>query len=73
MKNYTIKYKMHSADRVKEVSVLARNKEDAYDKAFYEEIPGIEDGDMAYSAWVSSVKYQNGSYRTFNTFEGKSY
>lgn len=67
---YTVEYKMYMADKVQTVSLLARNKADAYDRAVYEEIPRVE-GHIPYSAWVASVTYQNGNYRRFNTFEGK--
>lgn len=38
----------------------------------FEEIPKRE-GSNPYSAWVKSVTYNNGNYRTFNTFEGEPY
>lgn len=72
MKAYYVKYKTHSAGEVKGIGVLANSKVEAYDKAVYEEIPKVE-GATPYSAWVSSVTYNNGNYRTFNTFEGKAY
>ena len=70
MKNhvYHVKYKNHSADEVHGVDVLARNKEEAYDKDIYETLEN-----PPYSAWVSSVTYNNGNCRIFNTFEGKPY
>lgn len=74
MKAYTVRYKPYSggAFEEKEVSFLAKNKADAYDKAFYEIIPAIE-GELPYSAWVYSVTYNNGNYRIFNTSEGNAY
>jgi len=72
MKAYYVYYKMHSADDRKGIGFLANNKIDAYDKAVYELIPEKE-GSTPYSAWVHSVTYNNGNYRTFNTFEGKPY
>ena len=72
MKAYCINYKMYNADEVKSIQVLAENKEDAYDKAFYEIIPQ-SDGEIPYSAWVYSVTYKNGNCKIFNTFEGKPY
>lgn len=69
-KAYYVKYKMYEADRVHGIDFLASNKEEAYDKAVYEVIPQNEGG-TPYSAWVSSVTYNNGRYREFNTFEGK--
>lgn len=56
----------------KAVDVIAKSKYEAWDKAVYEVIPKIE-GELPYSAWVASVTYQNGNYRTFNTFEGNPY
>lgn len=56
----------------KAVDVIAKSKYEAYDKAVFEVIPKIE-GELPYSAWVASVTYQNGNYRTFNTFEGNPY
>lgn len=71
MKSYTVRYNLFGQTR-EWVSVLANNKEEAYDKAVYEEIPKIE-GELPYSAWVAAVTYNNGKYKVFNTFEGKPY
>lgn len=73
MKAYYVEYRMHSADEVHGVDLLAKNKADAYDKAVYEIIPEKEDGYFPYSAWVVSVTYQNGNRRRFNTNEGMPY
>jgi len=72
MKAYTVEYRLLGFDTVKSIAVLAKNKYDAYDKAVYEVIPEKE-GEHPYSAWVASVTYQNGNYKTFNTFEGNPY
>ena len=72
MKAYTVEYKMHPADKLKFVTVLAKSKEDAWEKATYEAIPERE-GTMPYSSWTAAVTYQNGNYRQFNTFEGKPF
>ena len=72
MKAYTVEYRTYSADKVKDVQVIAANKYDAYDKATYEIIPEIE-GYVPYSSWVASVTYNNGNYRRFNNFEGNAY
>lgn len=72
MKAYYINYKMHQHGEELGIDVLAKNKEDAYDKAVYESIPNRE-GRLPYSAWVSSVTYQNGNHKRFNTHEGKRY
>lgn len=69
---YSVEYKMHSADEIKRVSVIASNKQEAWDKATYEAIPEKEER-VPYSSWVDSVTYKNGNVRTFNTFEGKPY
>ena len=72
MRAYTVEYKLTSADEVRHISLLADSKEDAYDRAVYEDIPKRE-GEAPYSAWVFSVTYGNGNYKLFNTFEGKPY
>ena len=70
---YTVKYKMYEADQEHEISLLAINKADAYDKAVYELIPEKEET-LPYSAWVYSVTYQNGNYKLFKyTMEGYPY
>lgn len=70
MAAYYVKYRIGM--EVKGIDLLAKNKYDAYDKAFYELIPERE-GEMPYSAWVYSVTYNNGNYRRFNTCEGLPY
>ena len=72
MKAYYVRYKMYSADEVHWIQSPAENKLDAYEKAVYTLIPEKE-GSIPYSAWVSSVTYNNGNYREFNTFEGNPY
>lgn len=70
---YHIAYKMDGSwSSQKSVDVIASNKAEAYDTAFYEAIPAKE-GAMPYSAWVVSVTYQNGNSKSFNTFEGNPY
>lgn len=71
-KAYAVEFKLHSCGEIQMVSFLANNKEEAYDKAVYEEIPKVT-GEYPYSAWVKSVTYNNGRYRVFNTHEGKPY
>lgn len=71
MQAYYVEYRINGED-VKGISVPARNKYEAYDKAVYELIPKKE-GELPYSAWVVSVTYNNGNYRTFNTFEGNPF
>lgn len=66
---YTVCYKMHSADSIREKDVDARSKYEAYDKVAFEEI----DGEYPYSAWVKSRTFDNGRVQEFNTFEGKAY
>lgn len=69
---YHIEYKLHSADKIRSLDIVAKNKADAYDKAVYEAIPDREK-EMPYSAWLVSVTYNNGNYRRFNNFEGNPY
>lgn len=70
---YTVKYRMYEADQEHEISLLALNKADAYDKAVYEQIP-VNEGSTPYSAWVYSVTYNNGNYKLFKyTMEGNPY
>lgn len=69
---YSIEYRLYKNDEIKRIAICAGNKEEAYRKAVYKEIPIIEE-QLPYSAWVASVTYNNGNYRTFNTFEGKPY
>lgn len=71
MKAYAVRYRMIGSEE-KLIDLLANNKKEAYEKAFYEAIPERE-GEMPYSAWVSSVTYQNGNVRYFNTSEGNAY
>lgn len=72
MKPYTVAYKMHQAAEAENYYILANNKEEAWEKATFEAIPEKE-GAAPYSSWVAAVTYQNGTYKTFNTFEGKPY
>ena len=55
-----------------EVKVEAKNKYDAWDKAFYEVIPEIE-GHLPFSAWVAGVTYKNGKHKWFKSFEGNPF
>ena len=65
---YTVEYIEHESAPVQTVSVYAKNKEDAYVKAYFDVLQG-----QPYSAWVASVQYNNGKVRLFNTFSGKPY
>jgi len=65
MKAYTVDYTMTQYGEEKRISFLAKNKEDAFDKAIFEEIPKTE-GRCPYAAWVTGVTYQNGNYKSFN-------
>ena len=69
---YTVTYRLHSSSHFETISILASDRYDAYDKAVFEVIPNVC-GKSPYSAWVSSVTYQNGNYHRFNTFEGKPF
>lgn len=72
MNAYWVKYRLYECEKERGIQVAARNKADAYDKATYEDIPK-KHGKHPYSAWVSSVTYNNGNCRKFNTFEGNPY
>ena len=65
MRAYTIHYQLSEHGQIKEISFLAKNKLDAYDKAVYEIIPEMEKEPPFY-AYVYSVTYQNGNYKIFN-------
>lgn len=66
MKAYTVNYRLHPYDEHEtQISFLAQNKQDAYDKAVFEIIPQME-GESPYHAYVYSVTYQNGNYKIFN-------
>ena len=54
---YTVEYKLHSAGEVKFVDVIASNKAEAYDEAYWIAIPNKEH-EYAYSAWTASVTYR---------------
>lgn len=69
---YGVHYKMHSADRTHLIDVVAGSKAEAYYIAAFEAIKAKE-GSCPYSTWVSSVTYNNGKCRYFNTFEGNPY
>ena len=72
-KTYYVKYVMSfPSDETKGICVAAKSKEDAYYKATFEEIP-YKEGKHPYATWVSSVTYNNGNYKEFNTFIGKPY
>lgn len=72
MKTYHVRYRLFQWSEEEGIDVLANNKEEAYDKAVYETIYDKEEW-LPYSAWVESVTYNNGNYRTFNTSEGNAY
>ena len=65
MRAYTIHYYLSSGGEGKEITFLAKNRFDAYDKAVYEIIPEMEK-QPPYYAYVYSVKYQNGKQKIFN-------
>lgn len=73
MHTYYVEYRLDgNYSEVKGLHVAASSKADAYDKAVFEVIPAKE-GKHPYSAWVHSVTFKNGNYRTFNTFGGNPY
>ena len=72
MREYIVEYRMYLSDQVKNVKVIAKNKEDAYDHATYDLIPEKE-GSIPYAAWVRSMICKNGDEKFFNTHEGMPY
>ena len=72
---YHIEYYLDGAyeQSTRSICVCASSKEEAWEKATYEIIPEKEDGKIPYGAWVSSVTYQNGNSKRFNTWCGKPY
>ena len=70
---YDVSYRMYFGAEESHLCVIAGNKAEAYDTAFYEAIPKANEGCVPYSAWVTGVTYQNGNYRYFNTCEGLGY
>lgn len=73
MKAYMVNYYLDGAYE-EERSILspASNKYEAYDRAVYELIPEKE-GRIPFAAWVASVTYNNGNYKTFRSFCGNSF
>ena len=70
---YHIEYYLNGAfEEQRSICVAASSKFEAWDKAVYEIIPE-KDGRCPYSAWVASVTFQNGNYKTFNTSCGNPY
>lgn len=69
---YHVRYRKYQYNLEEGVDVIASNKAEAYDRAVYEIIPDTE-GVYPYSAWVSSVTYNNGNCHYFNTIEGYAY
>ena len=70
---YHIEYFLNGAyEEQRSVDVCASSKYEAWDKAVYEIIPE-KDGRCPYSAWVTSVTYQNGNSKTFNTSSGNPF
>lgn len=66
MRAYTVHYLLDGVfSEEKSVSLLARNKLDAYSKAVFEIIPKTENR-PPYYAYVYSVTYQNGNQKIFN-------
>lgn len=72
MKQYTVQYKLHRNDEIRQIVTSAKNKEDAYVQATFYDIP-YQTGEQPYSSWVHAVTHNNGNYQIFNTFEGKPY
>ena len=69
---YTVEYIVHKYGEVKRICFASGSKALAWEKAVFELIPK-EEGAQPYAAWVTSVTYQNGNERRFNTHCGKPY
>lgn len=70
---YFVEYRLDGIwSDVKGICVASSSKAEAYYKAVFEAIPAKE-GRSPWSAWVASVTFQNGNYKTFNTFGGNPY
>lgn len=69
---YHVRYHLWQYSEERGVDVVASSAAEAYDLATYEKIPTVE-GLVPYSAWVSSVTFQNGNVHYFNTCEGLPY
>ena len=69
---YTVEYIVHQYGEVKRICFASGSKALAWEKAVFELIPK-EEGAQPYAAWVTSVTYQNGNERRFNTHCGKPY
>ena len=62
MNAYTVEYRMHESGNVNKLSFLAKNKDDAYNRAYYTYIPE-KHGKKPFNVLVTSVTYQNGNYK----------
>lgn len=72
-KVYTVHYIMSPySSEENYICVLASSKVEAYEKAVFEDIPRTVGG-YPYGAYVSSVTYNNGNYKQFNTCVGLPY
>lgn len=73
MQAYCVRYLVNGTyETEKIIQVPARNKAEAYEIATYDLIPKKE-GKVPYASWVSSVTYNNGNVRYFNTCDGLAY
>lgn len=69
---YTVYYRSGDDGVQRFIDVFARDKYEAWEKAYFEAIPARESV-CPYSAWVSSITYNNGKQHVFNTSEGNPY
>lgn len=71
MRTYQVNFKVYQHETERNVLVTASNKREAYWNATYM----VRDmfGVYPYSAWVDSVRQNNGRRHTFNNNEGHAY
>lgn len=72
MRRYIVEYRLHKNDSIHQIQIYAKNKYDAYDRAFYDWIP-YEYKTVPYSAWVVSYETKAGKIYNFNSFEGNPF
>lgn len=64
-KAYYVKYRLNHYEEEQGIGLLAINKKDAYYKAI--DKVKEKEGHPPYSAWVTSVTYQNGRHQVFKS------
>lgn len=73
MKKYKIVYTFDmSLSKVYEMTIEAKNKYEAYDKAIYETLYE-EEGRLPFASYVDGYFTKSGEYHNFNTSFGNAY